>query len=259
MGKSEGADLAKHIKMHVSIMKYLIYWPPSYDRKIFNIAYKVYSFLMVTFFMVLFNIMEYVNLVMVSGDLDKMLAVSYLLVTNSTQLLQLVLYFYYSKDIQAMIDEMNDDVFQPKTEEDMVIIKKHIDGYTSVSKFYMGVTVGACILFGTFPIIDGKINQHELPFDYFYPYDTKQSPAYEMTFLYQTISMLYHGVTHVAQDSLYTGSMDFIGTQMDILANNLSKLENVNIMGIKITSPQVDQLMNNNLIVCVQKHRSVLK
>ncbi|RZC36703.1 7tm 6 domain containing protein, partial [Asbolus verrucosus] len=82
-----------------------------------------------------------------------------------------------------------------------------------------------------------------LPFSAWYPYDTKISPLYEITYLYQIIGIWFLTVGAVNMDTLIAALMMYIATQCDILCDDLKNLHHD---------------FDRKLINCVKHHREIV-
>ncbi|RZC34872.1 7tm 6 domain containing protein, partial [Asbolus verrucosus] len=80
----------------------------------------------------------------------------------------------------------------------------------------------------------------QLPLQFWYPYNTKSSPFYEITYLHQAISLFYTVMAIYNIDMLIAALMIFIGAQCDILSDKLRNFE------------------SNSLITSIKHHQEIL-
>ncbi|RZC42780.1 7tm 6 domain containing protein, partial [Asbolus verrucosus] len=79
------------------------------------------------------------------------------------------------------------------------------------------------ILWVLLPLMN-KSKQFQLPLPFWYPYDKKASPFYEITYVHQIISFFYTVIAVYNIDMLTSALMVFIGAQCDILCDDLRNL-----------------------------------
>jgi hypothetical protein len=104
------------------------------------------------------------------------------------------------------------------------------------------------VLWAIFPIMDGTVKDRRLPFSAWYPYNTKISPLYEITYLYQVISVWCLAIANLNMDTLIAALMMYIGCQCDILCDDMKNLRN-----------SVESDFNRKLLDCIEHHKTILR
>ncbi|XP_063925945.1 uncharacterized protein LOC135139576 [Zophobas morio] len=126
---------------------------------------------------------------------------------------------------RKIMSTLKSDSFQP-------IHTKHLDIVQPALKswkiMYITFTIMASytvVIWTIFPILDKSFKKGRLPFAAWYPYDSKKSPFYELTYVYQVLSMWYLTVTNINMDTMIAALMVLTGAQCDILCNNLQTMK----------------------------------
>ncbi|RZC34801.1 7tm 6 domain containing protein [Asbolus verrucosus] len=96
------------------------------------------------------------------------------------------------------------------------------------------------------------LRDYEFPLPAWYPYNTKQSPIYEITYAYQAVSTWILVSTDVNIDMFLAALMMYVGAQCNILCDNLRNLKNC-----YTENGWFD--FNDNLIGCIKHHKEILR
>ncbi|RZC42882.1 7tm 6 domain containing protein [Asbolus verrucosus] len=95
------------------------------------------------------------------------------------------------------------------------------------------------------PILDKSFKKYQLLFPALYPYNTKKSPLYEISYIHQVVGLFITATTDTNLDSLIAALMMFIGAQCDILCDNLRNVD--------------CNMFREQLKVCMQHHEEILR
>ncbi|RZC42733.1 7tm 6 domain containing protein, partial [Asbolus verrucosus] len=87
----------------------------------------------------------------------------------------------------------------------------------------------------------------DLPFKASYPYDTKASPVYEITYIHQVVGIFLSAMASLNIDTFMAALMMIIGAQCDLLCDDLRNLKN------SVVSDFVA-----SLIECIKRHKEIL-
>ncbi|RZB40789.1 7tm 6 domain containing protein [Asbolus verrucosus] len=109
---------------------------------------------------------------------------------------------------------------------------------------------GSMFFWSTYPIFDNSVKKYRLPFLAWYPYNTKISPYYEITYVYQVFGIIFLATTAVSVDNLIAALNVYIGAQFDILCDDVLHLYDVTN---EITN------FSEKLIKCVMHHQLILE
>ncbi|RZC32582.1 7tm 6 domain containing protein [Asbolus verrucosus] len=98
---------------------------------------------------------------------------------------------------------------------------------------------------------DKSVKEHRLPFLAWYPFNEKKSPFYEITYIYQIVSISFIAMTTLSINTLIAALNMYIAAQFDILCDDLRNLRNV--------TDALSADFNVRLINCVNHHKEILR
>ncbi|RZC33949.1 hypothetical protein BDFB_015042, partial [Asbolus verrucosus] len=87
--------------------------------------------------------------------------------------------------LKQLMMSLDSELFQPKSTKQNLLIQPSLKFWKSIRKAFWSAGVCTLVFWAVFPILDNSIKDHRLPFLAWYPYDTKASPFYEITYIYQ--------------------------------------------------------------------------
>ncbi|GJQ68835.1 hypothetical protein Trydic_g6035 [Trypoxylus dichotomus] len=131
-------------------------------------------------------------------------------------------YTYCNDRLRKILDSVEDDVFQPKDEESEKLLFKAMDDWRVVFRFYLVVCVTGISLWGVGAIFSD--DDMALPFGYWYPFDVKRNPTYEIVFAYEVLGLLLMSIPHLTMDSMIVSFMVFLTGHLDVLNESLRGL-----------------------------------
>nr|CAI5819554.1 unnamed protein product [Callosobruchus analis] len=122
----------------------------------------------------------------------------------------------------------------------------------------MSAVVSTCMIWAIFPLTDKSFKT--LPLPGWYPFNTKTSPNYEITYAYQIVCTTFNGVLNAAHDLYATGLIMIICSQLNILNDSLinikSEAEELSLVTPNLT---FEDAMNIKLLECVENHKCILE
>ncbi|RZC35283.1 7tm 6 domain containing protein, partial [Asbolus verrucosus] len=189
------------------------------------------------------------NIFFVYSNLEALTATIFVSLSDALVTLKI---YYFVKNIRILkqlMRKLDDEVFQPRNVKQRALVQPSLNIWTAT---YIGFWVPAALtltLWSVFPILDKSVQQHRLPFAAWYPYDTKKSPFYELTYLHQVVSIWFLSTANLHMDTMLTALMMYIGVQCDILCDNLKNLENE--LGYRMG-------FKEKLIDCIKHHKEIL-
>ncbi|RZC34348.1 7tm 6 domain containing protein, partial [Asbolus verrucosus] len=246
----EKYDWKQPIKSTILKLKILGMWPEGNGSYKCNL-YTVWSIFVIIFFTCGHAFFQTFNLVFVINDLKAILSTIYVTLSEVLIVLKAVLVVKNIKMLKQLIFTLNSDLFQPRNDRQLNLIKPDVL-FLNKNTFTYSTAVWATVFFwSTYPIFDKSYKNWRLPFLAWYPYNTNVSPYYELTYIYQVISVSFHGCNAITVDTLIAVLHLYIGTQFDILCDDISHLYDPTEEG------STD--FNQKLINCVQHHREILK
>ncbi|XP_046745104.1 odorant receptor Or1-like [Diprion similis] len=196
-----------------------------------------------------------------TGELNSFSTILGNLMYLLTIIYQLFLYCYFGNEVAILVfnilrrqdriakllEILKSDVFSRYNirYEDLVIsfalkgILHHVayQSFGAAAVFCWGFTPIANIIAG---------NNRRLPMDGWYPYNVSLTPAFEFTYIHQTVAVVLACFHNVAMDTLVAGLITVACCQLEILKTNLRQI------GI-LKSCHEDELRN-----CIQHHKAII-
>ncbi|RZC37072.1 7tm 6 domain containing protein [Asbolus verrucosus] len=244
----EKIDWQHTFKLNILMLKLTGVWPPgegTYESNLYTV-YASISFILFHFGFIFF---QTVNLYFIRDDLQAVTGTIFILITDIGASLKTYGLVKNMKMLKQMMITTNCDLFQPKNLHQKDIIQPGIQTWRIIVLTFGVFCSGWLILCSLFPILDKSSKDYRLPFLAWYPYNTKTSPQYELTYLYQAVAINFLAVVNVSIDSLIAALNMYVGAQFDILCDDLRNLH----------SQETSAEVNQKLINCVHHHREILK
>ncbi|KAJ3663410.1 hypothetical protein Zmor_007676 [Zophobas morio] len=228
------------IKTNIRMLKLAGLWPPGDDSYKLNL-YTLYATISLTFFVIIFNLSLTLNIFTVLDDLK---AIASILFASITLTIAVLKSYYLTRNMKLLKELMvtiNSDLFQPKSPTQRELVEFTLNPWKKAYKMYNSMTMAAFCAWSVAPLTDGSIANHELPFPAWFPYNYKPSPFYEITFLYQFISMGVTSFINVNIDTLIAALNVYVGAQCQILCDDLRTVD-----------------LSQQLRGCIKHHKAIL-
>lgn len=235
------------ININIIILRCVGLWPK--DNQVYGWdLYTIYSFLSINLFINSHSLSQAANLFFIYTDLEAIAANIYITITD---LLASLKVYYFVKNI-ALIKELmrtlDTQEFQPKTNEQHVLVKPGLKAWKIAFAMFWTPSSLTLSLWAIYPILDGTYKDYRLPFSAWYPYDTKKHPSYELTYLYQVLSIWFLATANISFDTFSAALMMYVGTQCEVLCNNL-----------KYIATDAESSYSDKLYKIMQHHKNILK
>ena len=147
--------------------------------------------------------------------------------------------------VQKLLAIFHEPIFQPVNFKQVLIVQKATRQWKIFYWVYVH-TAAATVLFWTFyPVFDQSVKEYRLPFSAWYPFNTSFTPNYEITYMYQVVSIWFISVADVNMDMFIIALMMFTGVQCDILCDNLRNINSLDY--------------HQDLVTCVHHYRAILR
>ncbi|RZC31748.1 7tm 6 domain containing protein, partial [Asbolus verrucosus] len=238
----------KHtIRINILILKLVGLWPPEDESYKFN-CYTFYAIISINLFINGQNFFQTMNIFLVFPDLE---ALAETIFVTLTELLASVKIYYFARNmglLKKLMIELNSEIFQPKSDKQIILIKPSLFSWTVTYIVFWVPVVSTLFFWAIFPIMDGSVKVYRLPFSAWYPFNTKISPWYELTYIYQVISVCFLAIANMNMDTLIAGFLMYVGAQCDILCDDVKSLRGS--LGCEFAE---------KLVVCIQHHRILVK
>ncbi|RZC36613.1 7tm 6 domain containing protein, partial [Asbolus verrucosus] len=152
--------------------------------------------------------------------------------------------------LKQLMVTLNSDIFQPKSTKQRILVEPSLSFWKTIYKIFWSMAVSALFFWSVFPILDKSVKDYRLPFLAWYPYNTKVSPSYEITYVYQIASISFIAVVNSNIDTLIAALNMYIGTQFDILCDDFRNFHNF--------SQCAAISVNDKFINCLLHHKKIL-
>ncbi|RZC32089.1 odorant receptor Or1 [Asbolus verrucosus] len=241
-------DWVVTIRLNIFILKLVGLWPKGNESYKFNF-YTFYAIISITFFVYGHNMAQTFNIFFVINDLE---AITGTIVVSLTLSLSIIKTYFIIRNMATLKNLMvilNSDMFQPKSTHQKNLVKSNLREWKMFYMVFLIMTWNSFLVYITFPIFDKSVKEYRLPLMAWYPYDTKTSPSYEITYVYQFVSALFIATTNVNIDTLIAALNMYVGAQCDILCDDLRNLRNEQVPG------DIDKAFIN----CISHHKNIVK
>lgn len=202
-------DLYKSISRNISILKFLAVWPSS-ENTILTTIWKLFLYISNFIFIV-------TQIISVCQNKQILENTSSLFVTLAcaSSMLKIVIFKYKMPQIEEIISVLSKKELQPENIKQKEILEKSI---RISNLLYIFVTVVPLV---SLPITILNILNDTLPFVAWFPYDLSIRKYYVTTFIWQMFTAGFIGFGSVGVDGLFSIFMIQIGSQCDILCDQL--------------------------------------
>lgn len=200
------------------------YWFPENAGKYKNIAYLVYSFIILNTTYFMYMVTEIINVILSIGDLEKITEASFLLLTHLVQTTKLYAFFKKRGAVLGLLKMLKSPLFQPFNDKQHKILKTMMVQSKLIYYIFLLMAVCTVSLWGAFPFLDKSESSYHLPLSAWYPFAVDKSPIFEVIFVYQILTVMINAATNISLDCLCNGFMAHVCGQLDILNDTLENL-----------------------------------
>ncbi|RZB40488.1 7tm 6 domain containing protein [Asbolus verrucosus] len=243
-------DWKRTIRINITALKILGLWPAHNDSYGCNL-YTLYEIVVMVFFEIGFIFSQTVNLFFILDDLQAVTEIIFVSLMEMLAILKSYCLIKNMKMLKQLMMTVNSDLFQPKSLQQRDLIQPSLNAWKTIVSLFWFFTVGWLFFYCFCPIFDRSFRKYRLPFLAWYPYKTKTSPQYELTYLHQFIGITYLALVDVNIDSLIAALNMYIGAQFDILCDDLKNFHD--------SKSDTSADAKKKLKQCIQHHREILK
>lgn len=173
-------------------------------------------------------------------DLNSLAASMFVLPEKCLVIVKTYKFVNNAKQFQQILNETSSKNFQPKSRMQLSVAQKHLEHYEGLFIVFWGTVTSAVILAVIYPLL-ASTDERKFFTLAWYPYNSKISPFYEITYAYQSISIAILSEINANVDLIISFLNIFICCQFDILCCKLKHLE------------------ENEIISCILHHQQLLK
>lgn len=233
------------VKLNFSMMKIVGIWPK--EKYKFDL-YSFYTIISVNLFISGHVIFHTVAVYIMRRNLKQLIGALYMSLTETLLLIKILYFIKNSKQLKKLFTTLESDIFQPKNEAQLKLVIPNLNFWIKIHRLFGILVLNTVLLFISLPILSKSVKYYRLPLEAWYPYNTQKAPNYEITYLYQCLSILFRGVASVSIDTCIAALNMYIGTQCDILCDNLKNLN-------KTTENSFLEILKH----CVKHHQAILR
>ncbi|XP_063925631.1 putative odorant receptor 71a [Zophobas morio] len=233
------------VRANLFILNLVGLWPKSGKGYSLNL-YTLYA-LVVNTTVDAHNVFQAAYICAIYKDLQAIIAIIFILVTEADASIKIFYFVRRISLVQSLLKELENDEFQPRNSQQREMVQRTLNPWMLIYRtFWITTGTDLCFLF-IFPIMDGSHKDYRLPFWAWYPFDTKRSPNYEVTYIYQVLCTWFLASCNIIMDTMFAALMTYIMAQCDILSDDLRNLADG------------DDSYNVKIVKCVQHHKKILR
>lgn len=217
-------------------------WPKCFISYGFNI-YSFYAFSLLIIFFYLDVISQVIMLLQLVHNLEAFASSIYVLSVKLVVSAKTCKFFNSVKNLQKIFEEVDDDLFQPTNEIQQQIVKNILNNW---KKFFVVFLIGVVSTVFSY-IVSSSLNNWKnksLFCPSWYPYNTKLSPFFEITYLHQVMAIILLAFINTFMDMLFCFLQIFIECQFGLLCDSLQRMKHSKKTEIRR---------------CIQHHQKILK
>ncbi|XP_068910432.1 odorant receptor Or1-like [Tenebrio molitor] len=245
----ERYDWKRVLRTNILKLKVVGLWPPD-DELYKPNAYTLWAICSITILNVGHNFFQMVNMIFVFDDLHDLVQATYITLPQVVALMKTYYVVRNMKILKELMVTLSSDMFQPKNDRQVKMIKPSFSFWRVNYVMYWTMSSGAMFFWSVYPILDKSIKEYPLPFLAWYPWNTKASPMYELTYLHQIVALLFIASTAMSVDTLIAALNIYIGAQFDILCDDIKHLFDPDSALISF---------NQKLISIIKHHKEIVK
>jgi hypothetical protein len=245
----ERYDWKRILRANILKLKIVGLWP-SGDESYKPNVYTLWAICSITIFNFGHNFFQIINMIFIFDDLHAVTQTAYVTFSEVAALLKTYYVIRNMPTLKELMVTLSSDTFQPKNARQIKMVKPSFFFWRVNYVMYWTMSVGAMFFWSVYPFLDKSAEEYPLPFLAWYPWNTKTSPMYELTYLYQILGLLFIASAAISVDTLIAALNVYIGAQFDIICDDIKHLFDPG-------SPS--EGFNRKLIGIVKHHREIIR
>lgn len=145
---------------------------------------------------------EFINFILNAGNRKELSSNLFLFLTHFVQVQKFYHIYRYQDILKNLIAQTERKEFVPNTLKQQYILKEYIKKSKITTTVFMIACFATCSLWGVYPFTDETLT---LPLAGWFPWETKESPNFELTYIYQITAATLNGLTNISIDTLISG------------------------------------------------------
>ncbi|CAG9562190.1 unnamed protein product [Danaus chrysippus] len=251
------------LRFPLTALKMAGLWAPDGMKTRRKALYYCYTFVILMFLLGTLLVLQVIDLYLIWGNLSLMTGTALVLFTNISQVTKIINLIARRNNIDFLIKDSNDDLVAETSSRGGELIKRCDHETRNQQVIFLLMTFVTTIGWATITDKNG------LPLPAWYPYDTSISPAYELTYMHQTLSIMIVAVLNISKDSLVTTllaqtrcRLTLVGLALTNVCSGLMPRENYKPGGgssNKLFTSNQEAIVKNRLRICVHQHQRALR
>ncbi|KAJ3656612.1 hypothetical protein Zmor_015676 [Zophobas morio] len=252
-------DLREFVTLNIKCIHFFGYFSPEFaENSKKRILFRIYATVFVGFAFVLSLLSQIANMIDAFGDMEKMTEASFLLFTNIVQCLKLYCFMKYGARVWRLVHSLNRKIFKPRNATQYDVLKRDIGRSKIITKLFLLACTITYASWCVSPFLDKKgENGVRLPLSGWYPFSTKETPAFELAYAYQIFTTWVGGLGDISMDTFMSGAIMVISAELSVLNNALETLKQR-----FVDDPQKireeEKLVNKELVRCVIHYKNII-
>ncbi|RZC40730.1 7tm 6 domain containing protein, partial [Asbolus verrucosus] len=159
----EKFDWKLTIERNIGMLKIVGLWPAGDDTYKPDL-YTLYAIISITVFVLGHNFCQSFNIIYILDDLEALTATIFV---SLTEMLAILKSYYLIRNmgiLKQLMVTLTSDMFQPKNQNQKSLVKSSLNFWKSVYTVFSLMTLSTIFFWTTFPILDGSVREHRLPF-----------------------------------------------------------------------------------------------
>ncbi|OWR46983.1 putative odorant receptor OR10 [Danaus plexippus plexippus] len=204
-----------------------------------------------------FLLFEIFYVFVVWGDIDEMSEASYLLFTQTSVCYKASVFIINKKNLIVLLVSMKAKIFEPQSSIHYGILYRNARVVKNLCAVFLMSAITTCSLWTIMPLFDAAETRF-FPFKIWMPVDPRDSPQYELGYIYQVMSIYISALLFVAVDNITLGMIMFGCAQLEIVIDKIKQLKNASSKHNKERRKLICE--NNKLLdECIKQHQSVIR
>ncbi|XP_045447837.1 uncharacterized protein LOC123656176 [Melitaea cinxia] len=206
------------IRLSLTVLRLAGFWSP--DGLKHRFLYNCYGFGIFMFFLGTYLIIQIVDLYLIWGNLPLMTGTAFVLFTNMAHATKIMNILVRRNRIQKIINDADNVLKGVKSAEGMEIVRS-CDRETKLQQLmFFFITLITTIGWAS------SAEKNELPLRAWYPYDTRKSPAYQLTYCHQILALFLAASLNISKDTLVTAMIAQCRCRLRLVGLDLRNLCN---------------------------------
>lgn len=191
-------------------------WQPDNISDIKLKVLNVYQVLIRAIGLICYVIPQIVNAYLVFGDIPRFAESTFLLSTIMLELIKSFVIWKHQKDIKELLNELSNDDFNPRSQEEFLMYKKAYKMFNRMYWFIFCLYNSTVLLWGSFPFLD-ESKANTLPISAWYPFSATEPLIYKILFVQQCMVTTCFATLDCAVDTTLIFLILGISIKADVL------------------------------------------